>query len=486
MQRFPPGLGAIQRDPTNITQTRTSELRRLRNSQSLDFLALDEVLESRRQWAGQKWADFTDPWRKYSNVPLGSAPCRKFEDILEVAYRQEPIFNKEKDEPNSELEWKTTESTRRSENFLKPKEYPPDYLPKPHALKRPWHTESSDPHTLPVVSNPPAEDLEFDDIPNGYKLARNPLDPDNGPMLIPDNGSIIHEKYRPILLRLYKLITLTYKTSAVKWFKGFTKDETHVHGYVPVDRFHIALYKTGILSTGDKDNVDCINHNEDLGSFENSWTFKNTMEMCYYLRKFQFRIDGGESDEAMVDLRLLDKLARHIGKEEARDIELYDLAVKRVEFESKMAPANGIGYDNTRVDSLLKTGKSETLKDGTVKAGGGRGESFYRGVNSNAGGNMFKAHHTYGVGHKTFGQPLKIVEHLLDREAKKRDRENKRLTRERNSATELRDKDELFLRTVSGQLGWVAGGNNSPSHKETGMMGRDGIINITFRECVLY
>ena len=75
-------LDAIQRDP--VTGTRAMELRTLRNSQSLDFLALDEVLESRRQWATQKWGDFEDPWRKYSNVPLGCAPVRRFEEQLEV------------------------------------------------------------------------------------------------------------------------------------------------------------------------------------------------------------------------------------------------------------------------------------------------------------------------------------------------------------------------------------------------------------------
>ena len=61
---------------------------------------------------------------------------------------------------------------------------------------------------------------------------------------------------------------------------------------MPADRFHAALHKLLIV--------------------RQTWSFRETLEFVYYLRNFEFRIDGGGADDAIVDLSMLDRLVTEV------------------------------------------------------------------------------------------------------------------------------------------------------------------------------
>eukprot|EP00392_Amoebophrya_sp_AT5.2_P003858 g3863.t1 len=328
-------LDQLQTDA--VQQTRAQELRRLRTAQSLDFLAVDEALESRRQWNGQKWGDFRDSLRHYTTVPRGAAPGRTFNDQMAIVdasvmardlYHEgdvQGLFYKEggggagRDSADSgsgaQSQGGSSSNTDQGAPDHHPattaKTYPENYLPTPHALQRPWHNSGADLGAIGGAgaagevggagaihqcgAAAPGATTTLGAATGGVTMkTKHFRTKDDVLVEYPDPGSIVHEPYRSVLVKLWHMTRLR-KTSVLKFFKTCTRTEHQAHGLLPAAKLHFGLHKLLVV--------------------DRSWTFRQTMEFVYYLRKFQFRLDGGEHDEGFVDLRLLDTLVVEIGRE---------------------------------------------------------------------------------------------------------------------------------------------------------------------------
>lgn len=291
-------LDQLQSDA--VQQTRAQELRRLRTAQSLDFLAVDEALESRRQWNGQKWGDFRDSLRHYTTVPRGAAPGRTFNDQMAIVdasvmardlYHEgdvQGLFYKEggggagRDSADSgsgaQSQGGASSNTDQGATDHHPattaKTYPENYLPTPHALQRPWHNSGADlgaiggagaagevggagaihqcgaaaPGATSTTSNaghvstlrgtsratstsipPPAATLGA--TTGGVTMkTKHFRTKDDVLVEYPDPGSIVHEPYRSVLVKLWHMTRLR-KTSVLKFFKTCTRTEHQAHGF---------------------------------------------------------------------------------------------------------------------------------------------------------------------------------------------------------------------------------------------------------------
>ncbi|CAD7942270.1 unnamed protein product [Amoebophrya sp. A120] len=444
-------LEELQTDDHRIPWTRTQELRRRRTAECLDCLAVDETLESRRQWAGQQWGN-SKALRYYTQIPNGAAPVRSFRDQVEVVALSQMAQDLHYSSPDDdcvrkklyyrvdEAEAATTssggacsssstsgggaggapapttwsssydsalvdvvfpsDSFEREENNNYPgstivgmsssynkgnikqatsTDYK-NYLPLPTALKRPWHdadtaagvllNEVEDGSTS-QGKQAPSSSLSSSVVPAKTQKHRTK---DDIVVEYRDEGSIVCEPYRSLLTRLLYMTRLR-KISVLRLCKAFTREENAAHGFLPAESFHRALEKLEVVSNeprgGFSTSCSATVRNKKMNSstttagttslsFTSShasnrsgampvaaWSFRQTMEFCWWLRKFQFRVDGGEYDEGLIDLHLVDHLVTQVEREQERDERMCRRAL------AKLTPPDRFGKTLRFAEELL-------------------------------------------------------------------------------------------------------------------------------------
>ncbi|CAD7936205.1 unnamed protein product [Amoebophrya sp. A25] len=169
------------------------------------------------------------------------------------------------------------------------------FLPRPHALRRPWHEREE-------------ERIVEEERAAAKKTMKTMRSKDDVVVQIPDFPSAVVPRYRWIFEKLFHMTRLR-KTSVVKFFKDVTRKENQAHGLVPAERFHAALHKLLVVPQ--------------------HWPLRQSLELVYYIRKFEWRVDGGCADDGMIDLWLLDRLVDEIGRENARDQQAFESALQK-------------------------------------------------------------------------------------------------------------------------------------------------------------